>query len=145
MKKRGGVGLNHMEKNILKGLEDPLTMTEMAVLTLYNESVSKLCAMQVCGSINEWKNALDLGPLHKDLEDHCDTVADNPELLIGDNVSHATGAFYGTSWDQPVINHILSICNRLPHLCDVLVAFFKGACKKWPAFTDKFGPDSEIS
>ena len=144
-KKKRAAGPNHMEKNILKGLEDPPTWTELAVLTLYNESVSKPYAMEVRGSVNEWKNALDLGPLHDDLQDHCDAVADNPELLIGNNVSHTTGAFYGTLWDQPVIDHIISIRDQLPHLRDALVAFFDGACEKWPDFTDEFETGSEIS
>jgi len=145
MMKRKAAGPNHMESNILKGLTDPTTMTEMAVLTLYHESVSKPYAMQVRGLANEHKNALDLGPLHSDLEAHCDAIARSPALLIGDNVSQTTGAFYGTPWDQPIIDHILSIRNQLPHLSRALVAFFKGALEKWPAFTDEFGPGSEIS
>ena len=145
MMKKGAAGPNHMESNILKGLTDPATMTEMAVLTLYHESVSKPYAMQVRGLANEHKNALDLGPLHSDLEAHCDAIARNPALLIGNNVSQITGAFYGTRWDQLVINHILSIQNQLPYLGRALAAFFKGAHEKWPAFTDEFGPGSEIS
>ena len=145
MKKKGGAGPNHMERNILKGLVDPPTMTEMAVLALYHESVSKPYAMEVRGLVNEQKNALDLGPLHDDVEGHCAAITENPELLIGDNVSHTTGAFHGTLWDQPVVDHILSIRDQLPHLRRALVAFFEGACKKWPLFTEEFGPDSEIS
>lgn len=134
-----------MESNILKGLADLATITEMAVLALYHESVSKLYAMEVHGLANEHKNALDLGPLHSNLETHCDIIAKNPMLLLGDNVLHTTGAFYGTLWDQPVIDHILSISNQLPHLNHALIAFFKGACKKWPTFTEEFRPGSEIS
>jgi hypothetical protein len=145
MKKKGGAGPNHMERNILKGLADPPTMTEMAVLALYHESVSKPYAMQVRGLVNEQKNALDLGPLHDDLVDHCDAIVNDPELLIGNNVSHTTGAFYSTPWDQSVVDHILSTRDQLPHLRGALVAFFKGAYEKWPAFTDEFGPGSEIS
>ena len=98
-----------MEQNILKGLVDPSTMTEMVILALYHKSVSTPYTMQVRGSINKWKNALDLGPLHDDIEDHCDAIIDNPELLIGDHVLYTTGAFYGTPWDQAIIDHILSI------------------------------------
>jgi len=145
MMKKGAAGPNHMESNILKGLTDPMTMTEMAVLTLYHESVSKPYARQVRGLANEHKNALDLGPLHSDLEAHCSAIAENPAILLGVDVSHKTGAFYGIPWDQTVIDHILSIRNQLPHLDRALVAFFKGACQKWPAFTEEFGPDSESS
>ena len=144
MKKRA-TGPNHMESNILKGLADPATMIEMAVLTLYHKSISKPYAMQVRGIANEHKNTLDLGPLHNDLVTHCNTIAKDPSLLLGDNVSYTTGAFYGTPWDQTVINHILSTRNKLPHLNRALVAFFKGACKKWVAFVEEFSLDSEIS
>jgi hypothetical protein len=145
MKKKGGAGPNHMESNILKGLADPKTMTEMAVLTLYHESVSKPYAMQVRGLINEHKNALDLGPLHNDIETHCDTIINEPALLIGETVSHTTGAFYGTPWDQHTIDHILSHQDQFPHLNRALVAFFRGAREKWPAFTQEFRPGSKIS
>ena len=145
MKKKGATGPNHMERNILKGLMDPPTMNKMAVLALYHESVSKPYAMQVCGLVNEQKNALDLGPLHNDVESHCNAIVKNPELLIGENVSHTTGAFLGTPWDQPIIDHILSIRDWLPHLRRALITFFEGSCKKWPLFTEEFGPDSEIS
>ena len=145
MKKRGAAGPNHMESNILKGLQDPKTMTEMAVVTLYHESVSKPYAMQVRGLINEHKNALDLGPLHDDIKAHCDLVIKNPTLLIGDAVSYTTGAFYGTPWNQQSIDSILSHRERFPHLDRALIAFFEGARDKWPAFTEEFRPDSEIS
>jgi hypothetical protein len=145
MKKKGAAGPNHMEINILKGLGDPTTMTEIAVLALYHESVSKPYAMQVCGVINENKNALDLGPLHHDLETHCDTIIGEPSLLIGNTISHTTGAFYGTPWNQDTIDCIRSRQNQLPHLEQALVAFFKGAREKWPAFTEEFHPNSEAS
>lgn len=145
MKKKKAIGPNHTEINILKGLVDPPTMTEVAVLTLYHESVSKPYAKQVRGLINEHKNALDLGPLHSDLVAHCDMIIANPALLIGDAVSHKTGAFYKTRWDRPIIDGILSRRDQFPHLGRALVAFFKGARQKWPAFTEEFGPNSEIS
>jgi len=62
--KKSGVGLNHMEKNILKGLMDPETWTELAVFTLYSEAVSKPYALSVRGSYNESKNTLDMGEAH---------------------------------------------------------------------------------
>ena len=145
MKKKRAAGPNHMESNILKGLTDPQTMTEMAVLTLYHESVSKPYAMQVRGLINEDKNALDLGPLHSDIEAHCDAIINEPALLIGETVSPMTGAFYGTPWDQRTINDILSHRDQFPHLDRALVTFFKGARKKWPAFTKEFQPGLKIS
>ena len=143
-KKKGAAGPNHMESNIVKGLRDPATMTEIAVLALYHESVSKLYAMQVRGLANEHKNALDLGPLHDDLVAHCDVIIANPALLTGNTVSHTTGAFYGTPWNQDVVDSVLSCREQLPHLDRALVAFFMGARGKWPAFMEEFAPGSKI-
>ena len=134
-----------MEANILKGLWDPATMTEVAVLALYHESVSKPYAMQVRGVVNEQKNALDLGPLHHNLEAHLSTIINNPVLLTGDTVSHTTGAFCKTPWDQDIIDTILSHWQKFPHLDHALVAFFKSVLKKLPAFTEEFAPDSDVS
>ena len=145
MKKTRAAGPNHMESNILKGLADPPTMTEMAVLALYHESVSKPYALQVRGLTNEHKNALDLGPLHSDVEAHCDAIINTPTLLVGDDISHTTGAFYGTPWNHLTIDSISSHQGRFPDLDRALVAFFKGAHEKWPAFTEEFKPGSEIS
>ena len=144
-KKKRGAGLNHMEKNIVKGLEDPATRTELAVFSLYSEAISKPYAISVRGSLNESKNALDLGPAHLQIIGHIDTLAKNPDLLIGDHTSHETGALYGTRWDQDIINHVHSIRDQLPHLRQALVAFLQGAQAKWVGFTKEFGPGSEIS
>ena len=145
MKKKRAAGPNHMEANILKGLRDPATMTEVAVLALYHESTSKPYAMQVRGVVNEQKNALDLGPLHHDLEAHLDTIIENPGLLTGDTISHTTGAFCKTPWDQDLIDTIISRRQELPHLDRALVAFFKGVREKLPAFTEEFKPGSDVS
>jgi len=59
-KKKRGAGLNHMESNILKGLMDPATQTELTVFSLYSEAISKPYTITVCDSYNESKNALDL-------------------------------------------------------------------------------------
>ena len=46
-KKKKAAGLNHMENNIVKGLEDPATRTELAVFSLYSEAISKPYAITV--------------------------------------------------------------------------------------------------
>jgi hypothetical protein len=144
-KKKRAAGLNHMEKNILKGLEDPATRTELAVFSLYSEAISKPYAISVRGSFNESKNALDLGPAHLQIISHIDILIKNPDLLIGDHTSHETGALYRTHWDQTIINHIHSIRNQLPHLRQALIAFLQGARAKWVDFTKEFMPGSDIS
>jgi len=145
MKKKRAAGLNHMEKNILKGLKDPATRTELAVFSLYSEAISKPYAITVRGSYNESKNALDLGPAHLQIITHIDILIKSPNLLLGDHASHKTGALYGTHWDQAIIDHIHSIHNHLPHLQQALVAFLQGARAKWVVFTKEFEKGSDIS
>lgn len=143
--KRRGAGLNHMEKNILKGLMDPKTRTELAVFTLYSEAISKPYALMVRGSFNESKNALDLREVHHQILTHINILIDNPDLLIGEHTSHETGALYRTPWNRAIINYIHSIHNELPYLQQALVAFLHGARAKWVPFTKEFSPGSKLS
>ena len=144
-KKKRAAGLNHMEKNIVAALDDPPTQTELAVFSLYSEAISKPYAITVRGSINESKNALDLGPIHLQIITHIDGLIENPSLLIGDNVSHETGALYGTRWDQDIVDHILFIRDSLPHLQPALIAFLQGAREKWVVFTKEYKKGSEVA
>ena len=141
--KKRGAGLNHMEKNILKGLADPKTWTELAVFTLYSEAISKPYALTVWGSYNESKNALDMGADHQKIIAHTDTLIKNPDLLIGDHTSYETGALYGTPWNQAIIDYIHSIRDELPNLQQALLAFLHGARAKWVVFTKEFAPGSD--
>ncbi|KAF9641986.1 hypothetical protein BDM02DRAFT_3106196, partial [Thelephora ganbajun] len=144
-KKKRAAGLNHMEKNILKGLQDPPTRTELAVFSLYSEAISKPYAITVRGSYNKSKNALDLGPIHSQIIIHLDALIQNPDLLVSDDASHETGALYGTLWDQAILDHIHSTRDQLPHLQRALVAFLQGSRAKWVTFTKEFEKGSAIS
>ena len=144
-KKKKAAGLNHMEANILKGLKDPPTWTELAVFALYSEAISKPYAIAVRGSYNEAKNALDLGPAHWTIITHIDALIKNPDLLIGDQASYETGALYKTHWDQDIMNHVHSIHDQLPYLQQALVAFLQGAQTKWVTFIREYAEGSDIS
>ena len=97
--KKRGAGLNHMEKNIVKGLTDPATWTELAVFALYSKAVSKPYALTIRGSYNESKNALDMGENHQEIIMHIDTLIESPDLLVGNHTSCETGALYRTPWN----------------------------------------------
>jgi hypothetical protein len=46
-----------------------------------------------------------------------------------DNVTYTTGAMDGKEWEKPdVVDAILKRMPELPHLSNVLVVFFRGAC-----------------
>jgi len=54
-----------MEKNLYNALQDPPTLTELAVLALYGQAVYHPYVSQIRG---QNMNMLDLGPLHLEVE-----------------------------------------------------------------------------
>jgi hypothetical protein len=53
-------GLNHMEENILTGLLDDATFTELLVLTLYSQVISLPLSLLARAPYNQSRNGLDL-------------------------------------------------------------------------------------
>jgi hypothetical protein len=133
---------SHMEKNLWDALHCKATLTELAVLALYAQSISHpyMCAIR-----SNQSNMLDMGPFHQKVYEHMMTITRNPELLIGDDVSHETGALDGLPWKLPeVITAIQGMKPELPHIKALLVRFFKGAAKGWKRFTSEFTPGGLI-
>ena len=129
-------GLNHMEENILSGLKDNATFTELQVLSLYSQAISLPISLLVRAPYHQSKNGLDLGPDFDRLLKHLKTIIKNPDILIGQNVSYTAATFDGKPWHNPdAIANILRDRNQYPHLRSALVAFFKGAFEVWEAFT----------
>ena len=64
-KKESGT-FNYMEQNIYKALYDIPTLTELAALSLYSQSICIIYMKQVRS--NPKTSALDLGPLHDDVK-----------------------------------------------------------------------------
>lgn len=73
---------NHVEHNILKGLNCPATMAEMVALALYGVSVSWPYMAMVRGSKESPVNLLSLTPLHRKLPEFCAHIAANPHILL---------------------------------------------------------------
>ena len=136
-------GLNNMEQNLYLALQDPPTLTELATLALYAQAVSHPYMAQIRSSANI--NMLDLGPLHKQVEEHIQKLIDNPELLLSSGTSCIDATLDGSEWERPdAIAKILEMRPELPHLADVLVAFLKGALATWKCFTTEFVPGGII-
>jgi hypothetical protein len=96
------IGLNHLELNILMGLKDIPTLTELAVLALYALSVSFPYMRVARGLTNGQRvNALDMGPFHAKVIAFCEAVADNPDLLLAPDASYKTGTLDGQVWEHP--------------------------------------------
>ncbi|CUA69936.1 hypothetical protein RSOLAG22IIIB_08779 [Rhizoctonia solani] len=136
-------GLNNLESNVLNGLEDIPTLTELAVLVLYAQAIGRPYIKHVRSSR---LNALTLGPFHKQVKQHCRAVISNPDLLIGAETSAAAGALDGKPWDRPdAIYNILSLIPILPNIRPILVAFFRGALQTWERFTSEFETDGLVA
>jgi hypothetical protein len=135
-------GLNHLEQNILAGLDDLPTQTELAVLSLYSQAISIPYIRHVRGSPTT--NHLDLAPFHDRLKQHCRAVIENPGILIGPEVHYGTATLDSQPWqDGAAIDIILQSRNNLPNLQDALVLFFEGALETWEQFTPEFQPGSD--
>jgi DNA-binding phage protein len=128
-----------MEKNLKAALQCIPTLTELAVLALYGQAISHPYMCQIRGSGSENLNMLDQGPLHIKVQEHMERIIENPSLLVSADAVHTTGTVDGTEWERPTaVAKILEMIPELPHLTDVLVAYFKDALETWKRFTSEF-------
>lgn len=132
---------NHMESNLYKALQDPPTLSELAVLALYGQCVSKPYMSYVRGSENI--NVLDLGQFHRQIKEHVAKIADNPNIIISSDPTSAT--IDGKVWERPEsVYAILRMKDSLPYLEDLISAFCRGALVTWERFTSEFAPGGLI-
>ncbi|THU79225.1 hypothetical protein K435DRAFT_698291 [Dendrothele bispora CBS 962.96] len=138
--------LNHMEQNVLDGLQCIPTRHEICVITLYWLSISVPYMREVRGPYREKDNVLELGKLHRHVVAFIDVLINDPNLLIGSDASYEKGSLDGQLWERPeafyaVHRHI----PHLPHLQGVLIAFLKGARETWLRFSSEYADGGAIS
>ena len=141
--------LNHMESNLWKALHCTSTITELAVLAIYAEAISYPYMKAIRTSSDKNQNMLDLGSLHSHVYNHMQKIIENPDILIGKDIdpseSYKTATLYGEEWQNiEVVKKILDLIPTLPHFCDLLVSFFRGAAETWERFTSEFAPGGLI-
>jgi hypothetical protein len=125
-----------MEKNLKAALQCIPTLTELVVLALHGQAISHPYMCRIRG---ENMNMLDQGPLHMEVQEHMERIIANPSLLISPDAVHTTGTMDGTEWERPTaVAKILTMIPSLPHLEDVLVAYFEEALITWKRFTSEF-------
>jgi hypothetical protein len=146
MYSKGKVGLNHLEANVLKGLQDVPTLTKLVVLALYANSVS-YAYMRVARATGDRKmNALDLGKFHAEVIRFCEAVAENTNLLLASNASYETGTLDRQPWEHPdVFYAIQRMAPTLPNLAGCLKAFMTGAADTWKRFGAEYLEDGIIA
>ena len=143
--KKQTMRFSHMEENLWKALHCTATLTELAVLALYAQAVTHpyMKNVRVSGAVKV--NMLDLGPLHQKVYRHIQRIIGDPSFLVGDSVTWETGAMDGQMWQTPeAVAAVQKIAPSLPHLREVLVAFFEGAAVTWKHFTSEFAPGGLI-
>ncbi|KAJ7610542.1 hypothetical protein DFH06DRAFT_1148087 [Mycena polygramma] len=146
MYSKGKVGLNHLEANVLKGIQDISTLTELCVLALYTIAIcyAYLRVVRATGDLR--RNALDLAELHAKVIAFCEAVAANTDLLLAADASFETGTLDGQPWEHPdVFYAIQRIAPTLPNLAGCLKAFMTGAADTWKRFGEEYHPDGVIA
>ena len=138
--------MNHIEKNVFKALNDVPTLTELAVLCLYSQTVSAPFVEFVRNPQPEFQNALDLAPFYDRIISCLEPLIKNPNVLLGPNVSLETCTFNGQPLKNPeAVNLVRNNQHLYPHLQPLLIAFASGALKTWKRFIGDIGPGSKIS
>jgi hypothetical protein len=114
-------------------------------MALYSEAITHPYMRVVRGPGTESTNILDLGGFHQDVQEHCQRLIDEPELLLSDDASAKTATLDGLEWEHPeVIAAIQKLLPELPHVKPALVAFCEGALETWIRFSAEFAPSGLI-
>ncbi|KAJ6483549.1 hypothetical protein C8R47DRAFT_1048987 [Mycena vitilis] len=125
-------GLTNIEKNLRDALGDMSTLTELCAMILYQQIITHPYIRVVRGPGAEATNALDLGPLHADVRKHIEHIIENPDLVISADISYLTASLDGQEWQDPAaVEAVIKLMPTLPHLKDIVVAFFRGALATW--------------
>ncbi|KAJ3925677.1 MAG: hypothetical protein NXY57DRAFT_967425 [Lentinula lateritia] len=127
--KKGTGKLNHMEQNVLAGLNDPPTRQEFCVITLYWLAISVPYMQEIRGPHAKEDNILRLEDFHQRVIDHIDALIKEPEHLLGPDVSAAQK--HASEW--------------LPQIRNLLVHFLKRAKDSWLRFISEFEEGGSLS
>ena len=99
--------LNHLEKNVEAGLNDLPTLTELAAMSLYSQSIDIPFSQHIRPSDDVLLNGLDLGPDYDRIKKHMAAVIKDPGLLLGETASHEAGMLYGQPWNNEAVIKII--------------------------------------
>lgn len=135
---------NHLEANVHSALQNTPTVTELAVLAIYSQTVSHPYMRAVRGPGRP--NHLSLGPLHSRILAHLQRIIDDPDIVLGTGASDSSTTLDGQPWDNMEAFVIIrEMIPDLPHLRRSLVAFFQGALETWKRFAAEFAPGGVVA
>jgi len=116
-------------ENFWNAIHDVPTLSELAVLSLYAQSIYHPYMEKVH---TPGQNALELGPHHAKVLDYIREIIRNPHLLIRPSPSFTTAALDRKNWKSPkMFKAVHKKLSTLPHIHGLLTAFFKGAEETW--------------
>ncbi|KAJ7049120.1 hypothetical protein C8F01DRAFT_1093817 [Mycena amicta] len=143
-------GFTNIELNVYNVLDDGPTLTELAILAIYYIFVAAPYMSRVRAPAEVALNAIHLGPLHREVVDHCQTLIDEPEAILDatkDDYARVTfnGELLGTERVE-VMEEIkkLRAVGKLLYLREMLVAFLDSAKATWIRFSSEFAPGGLI-
>ncbi|KAJ7482108.1 hypothetical protein B0H11DRAFT_2232704 [Mycena galericulata] len=137
--------LTNIEKNLQSALCDPYTLTEFVAMVIYMICITHPYMRQVRGPGTESTNLLDLGPLHRELCKHIQSILDDPDLIFGPDASCATATLDGQEWSNPeAMRVVFDLIPTLPYVKPITLAFFRGALTTWVRFCAEFAPGGLI-
>ena len=134
-----------MEANIFNGLHDSPTITELAVLAIYGQAISRPYMRAVRTAQAKGENGLELGTLQRRVLTHIDALICDPNLLLGENPKAADVTLDGHEWmEARIFATIKRESEHLPHLREVLIEFLNGARTTWERFISEFAEGGQV-
>jgi hypothetical protein len=142
-KKQAGT-LNHLEHNVHKALLDQATFSELAVLSIYGQFISRPYMHHIRLATLEGKSIIQLGQLHSQVIQQLMDVSNNPQLLLQFTKSSSLEMppLVGAKWSEPqVFTAIQDWHSSMPHLPMLLSEFCLAAAETWECFTQDLIPN----
>ncbi|KAH7918783.1 hypothetical protein BV22DRAFT_1051507 [Leucogyrophana mollusca] len=137
--------LTNIKKNVLTGLLDPETNSEMCPLAIYSQIITIPFMQQVRGPTREHTNILDLGPLLVKVIAHCTAIVADPDLVLAPDARYQTATLDGQPFERPEVFYAVQrLIPTLPHIQGLLVEFFQGAKDTWERFSSEFAAGGAI-
>ncbi|KAJ7229032.1 hypothetical protein GGX14DRAFT_555074 [Mycena pura] len=140
--------LNHMEKNVERGLLCTPTRNEFVVIALMNQNVDVPYMLEIRGPLRKEDNLLKLGELHRKVRAHLERIMANPKIITGLDAAFETATLNGRPWEKPeVVYAALKRISewKLENVDDLVVTSCKGALTGWARFDTEWADDGPIS
>lgn len=132
--------LNHLEQNVVKGINCPKTVSQMVALVLFCMAVMHPYALHVRGPGTEKLNILDLGPFHLSVKVHMKKLINDVSILTSPSAdSYKSATLDGQPWsDLPAWEACIRLIPSLPDVTPLTVAGLKRALERFERFTTEF-------